>query len=168
MEFNYILCIITASLALIQLGLVWLMGGVAFGHQAGALICPTIFSSAFKYNITDKAWDKGLEIKRGPHNQSVLKASECRRSDYSRYTPWNGLFFFVIIGLIPIIYKLYELITKDHGSSEDPGYKTSDLILAGVTTVSFIISLITGGMLAALISVFNIVSVISIAESIYF
>ena len=174
MEFNYVLCIITVILCLFQISFVYLMGGVQLNTDQGVLTCPTIFSDPFKYNITDKAWNKGLEIKRGPKNQPVLELNKCRKSDYSRYLRWHLLFFPIIIGLIMIIIiRLTKLITKDEKddsdlSSKNNGYKISDLVLTIVTTISCIISLITGGTISAITCIINIISVISIIISIYF
>jgi hypothetical protein len=162
MVFNYVLSnyvlssIILVVMIIIQILFTYIKGGSQFTNSE-RINCPDIISSCWGYGVSQSAY-----------NSARIRDNSCKRYQYYRYSPIHApMFAFMVIGLIIIFYikigdrsvlEFLESIVNE-GTTED---ERSSSILALITTICFIISVIVGGDISIILLVPQIFCVASI------
>lgn len=155
MEFNYVLSLILVGIIIIQILFTYINGSQFTNSER--INCPNIMSSCWGYGVSKSAY-----------SSAGIRDNSCKRNQYYRYSTIHApMFAFMVIGLIIIFYikigdrsvlEFLESIVNE-GTTED---ERSSSILALITTICFIISVIVGGDISIILLVPQIFCVASI------
>ena len=138
MEFNYVLSLILVVIIIIQILFTYINGSQFTNSER--INCPNIMSSCWGYGVSKNAY-----------NSAGIRDKFCERHQYYRYSAMHApMFAFMVIGLIIIFYnkignssvlEFLESIVNEETAEDE----RSSSVLALITTICFIISVIVGG-----------------------